>query len=1227
MVSAAKSKGNVRHMSERPHHASDSGPAAAYRVPFKGLFTGTGGLEQNSAAEALHSIANPKWSFFGNPCLVLTRSGACGGISATGKKGSKFAEVDAVSSSSLAGKGLYGTSLFPAKDGSDLCTTSKEDCKLRHWGMDANELPRVPDVTMAGATRAAGRDTLQQVTDKKYSKEAELTVMELEEARRQMIASASERRTITKGEGSQFFGMAQRRPYKPESMFLEPGAPNSGVDALGQSHSDDGSRCKVETVKSDFYKPYSYSSVGLPLNSKLPQQSEGKLSEDANAKPGSESALEGSTFLAYATVSPSLGWVDKPFGNGGITVSGLSHIPDQEKFGAAEPVALKFFCSKRKAPIDVEDAPLQRKYGMSEKNERIIPIEETLLRKLEQDRKETSLNSAMQDKGKFIKDDHKKKKRFGVVGITQKVGSTNINRNFNEAIANHVADGHAKRSFMKWMLNVGKGLARTQQGFAGSMNASSRLLKVASVRDLKNTANFIGVVEKPQGATFKTLQHGEASTGLNDQGPSIDPVVKPDCREQSIMMFAACNGSRNSQNSRDKVSVDCKQELAVTDKARDQNKLAKEMDGMSSYANRSTYRSETSMEKNSRELYNSPVLREGYHPSAEGNVASFLQSKAKADEKTIAISLSLPAAKNQSQCDFSTAMVHKPPSCLTKNVHHNLGAVEDRKAGYTWISRYIAGAKMPSPNSQAQISADPPTKANHILAAEGFVQRLEVETYSESYHSFQAHDAIKNGTTDVGQELALQITAGNEGPGEITNTLCLEVLPGVLYPTEGSGDLPSPRGIAEFAAAMKAVKTWINETSSCKKECQFQISNSIQVCKFCGMQGHTFHECSETLDSELGELRRRARVWEDMTVEVGDILCLRCLVSGHWGAQCHQFLKGAAAHSQEQHKLLKDEINNKLQTRDKMSVARPIASVELSSNAQRSVQLPSLPKNASYHRPQSHLNHSGSQNETKSQNKRSNSQQKCQAKPNSNKLAENNTQPLMTNRGCSNLQSPEESIIEHKGEESPGMEKKGGELAVQQKRKRRAKVVRQIHDNAQDSKRIAEKHLKKSASPGDTSNKAADTLPAQLQRANKNWPDKFLLSIPRKMLICVESVRLSRSELWKSAGSLNFSAHILGFFLRLRFGHLDEELGGTGYRMGRIKGAVTKNLIGKRKIAVSVDLGDIECIVDGKFISNQCFTQLELVNWWCGMRLKDKLVPHEDELGRLFEQRCQWQLE
>ncbi|CAI5459998.1 unnamed protein product [Closterium sp. Yama58-4] len=168
--------------------------------------------------------------------------------------------------------------------------------------------------------------------------------------------------------------------------------------------------------------------------------------------------------------------------------------------------------------------------------------------------------------------------------------------------------------------------------------------------------------------------------------------------------------------------------------------------------------------------------------------------------------------------------------------------------------------------------------------------------------------------------------------------------------------------------------------------------------------------------------------------------------------------------------------------------------------------------------------------------------------------------------------------------------------------------------------------------------------------------------LPGVILEAVEGARLSRRDFqrWQAQGEL--SAQATGCFLRLRLGRKGEHMGGTGYCMGRITAIASmskkpptggtgagegdgagaakggpagpaaldvelSSCVDSSPLALVVDLGDREYTVDGQFLSNKPFLEVEVSDWcekmWRrgGSALLASVLSHELLQSKLNERR------
>jgi len=112
----------------------------------------------------------------------------------------------------------------------------------------------------------------------------------------------------------------------------------------------------------------------------------------------------------------------------------------------------------------------------------------------------------------------------------------------------------------------------------------------------------------------------------------------------------------------------------------------------------------------------------------------------------------------------------------------------------------------------------------------------------------------------------------------------------------------------------------------------------------------------------------------------------------------------------------------------------------------------------------------------------------------------------------------------------------------------------------------------------------------------------------------LQRLRLSRSDIIRWLMSPIMHTTLDGFFLRLRFGKLEEALGGTGYHVARINGALDRNRL-------SVTIRNSTCQVDARFVSNHEFHEDELKAWWSAAMKGGWKLPSKEELSKKLSER------
>jgi len=572
-----------------------------------------------------------------------------------------------------------------------------------------------------------------------------------------------------------------------------------------------------------------------------------------------------------------------------------------------------------------------------------------------------------------------------------------------------------------------------------------------------------------------------------------------------------------------------------------------------------------------------------------------------------------------------------------------------------WIHRFSPKAvvrpaicEVPQPAPIRPSSSKQALPPNHTSQAHSkghkFTEQecsLIPQTESHSDDDIQIKAPQNNAGKSSGPHVQSNLSAAGGLP---SGTLVSSFQHGSVHACDGSGDFPNEQITRDYAALMSAVKTWRIETAKYRED-MIQSSSSnragVQRCWFCGLPGHCVVDCSETLDCELRELEKRVvnnvEIWLS-----GEVLCLRCLGIGHWGAQCYLSVTEAASRAHDKAEFWKlnktqwignsrEQVERRMETasesRDMCDYTnRDTAGVVCYNCNQMGHWARYCPKRRSSSGCGGQSSGSGkghqSSNSSGGKFQASRNQGKMKAyahTPSSDKPAQDETQTR-------HVQQPEtDTAVPLKLEKYLSWE---SQLQPDQERCVRSKPEEIISE----VKEHEEKNRSQRRNPAVISTEA---MHLQVQRrpqldgvtsSNKvegSRSGNELPPVPNGMLTTLELIRLSRPDLQKWVDSPDLGARVKGFFLRLRLGRWEAQRGGTGYRMARIKGAVKKSAVGQTMV-ISVDLGASEFNVDGQYVSNQAFKEVELAEWWREAWMKGKTVGLESEIHLMLSERQRW---
>ncbi|KAG9452569.1 hypothetical protein H6P81_005473 [Aristolochia fimbriata] len=127
---------------------------------------------------------------------------------------------------------------------------------------------------------------------------------------------------------------------------------------------------------------------------------------------------------------------------------------------------------------------------------------------------------------------------------------------------------------------------------------------------------------------------------------------------------------------------------------------------------------------------------------------------------------------------------------------------------------------------------------------------------------------------------------------------------------------------------------------------------------------------------------------------------------------------------------------------------------------------------------------------------------------------------------------------------------------------------------------------------------------------------------PRGIFDAIRQLRLSRTDIFRWTKSPIPSLRLEGFYLRLHLGKWGEGFGGSGYHVACICGVADEKSSESCQNSIYVDVGGFKCLIDSRYISNQDFTEDELLAWWRASLQGDGKLPSEKDLNmKLVEKR------
>ncbi|KAH9575218.1 hypothetical protein CY35_01G100300 [Sphagnum magellanicum] len=536
----------------------------------------------------------------------------------------------------------------------------------------------------------------------------------------------------------------------------------------------------------------------------------------------------------------------------------------------------------------------------------------------------------------------------------------------------------------------------------------------------------------------------------------------------------------------------------------------------------------------------------------------------------------------------SLAGAQHSPKCGSKQVQDSVSArvtsyCSSKSARDMWIHRFSTKAavrpavcEIPLHDTLGPSSSKQAVAPHHISQIHSKGHRFTEQGCSH-IPKIDSHSDIKGKAPEnIANSSSVLHVEGNfsAAGGLLLGTLDSNFCPGSIYKGDGSGDLPNEQSNMDYAASMNAVKAWRIQTSK-YRESMTQNSSGNQVglrrCWFCGLPGHCVVDCSETLDCELQKLGERAINSFDTWLR-GEVLCLRCLGVGHWGAQCHLSVTEAASRAHDKAEFWRLNKRNNIESsreqgeRQLELVTEGRGTCDYTNRDTAGVVCYNCNEMGHWARycPRHRSSSAGggqSSGSGKGHQSSTSSGSKLLASPNQGKWKayapiQSLEKSAQEETRARYVQQPEtEGALPSKLEKYLTWESQSQPHHGQNMRPKADEANPEAKEHEGKSKRQGRNpqlviteimHLESERRPpldGVACNKVEES-----RLCNQPPP------VPYGMLGAIELIRLSRPDLQKWLDSPDLGTRVKGFFLRLRFGRWEAHLGGTGYRMVRITG-------------------------------------------------------------------------
>eukprot|EP00262_Sarcandra_glabra_P018258 TRINITY_DN6488_c0_g8_i1.p1 TRINITY_DN6488_c0_g8~~TRINITY_DN6488_c0_g8_i1.p1 ORF type:complete len:424 (-),score=64.26 TRINITY_DN6488_c0_g8_i1:177-1280(-) len=338
-------------------------------------------------------------------------------------------------------------------------------------------------------------------------------------------------------------------------------------------------------------------------------------------------------------------------------------------------------------------------------------------------------------------------------------------------------------------------------------------------------------------------------------------------------------------------------------------------------------------------------------------------------------------------------------------------------------------------------------------------------------------------------------------------------------------------------------------------------TQAAATCFFCGIRGHTIRDCSELLGSDLEDILQNINVYDGG--EESSCVCIHCFQTTHWAISCPYAYSRKKSHLVGNASLADNENCDTMQQNQKNYAVTNCGGRNLMQSEKMDNQSQLISTHTTFHGENSRVG--------------------------TELIFRANVNHLIHKERVSDSNAVKKDLPR---------DDFGIEMA---EKKTSREFILNGKQNASNS--------------GENESKENQTSPFC------SFVSRQLTSAPRGIFKMINRLRLSRTDIFKWRKSPISHFCLEGFFLRVRLGKWEEELGGTGYHVACISGGFGESSCGSSKDPLFVTIGGLKCLVDCCYVSNHDFVEEELMAWLCASLRGDGKLPSEEELNLKLKER------